>query len=173
MFSDYPTLDALRPVGSDTCAVTGDRVDFLISHADGDRAWAEWVTWQLTEAGYAVELDVWDWSADQNFVTAISDALDRCARAVALFSAAYFDRSRYTAMEWSAAALRALGMTEGRLVPLRVENIPPEAMPASTQALGETAARAMNAGRRGITRPHMALSGSGTDVLPWTAADGM
>ena len=127
-FSYYPALAMLRPAGeSDTGGVAGDRVDFFISHADSDRAWAEWVAWQLTEAGYAVELDVWDWPAGQNFVTAISDALDRYARVVALFSAAYVDRSRYNTIEWSAAALRAPGMTEGRLVTRHELAVPPEA----------------------------------------------
>ena len=32
----------------------------------------------------------------QNFVLAMSDALARCDRVVALFSAAYFERARYT-----------------------------------------------------------------------------
>jgi hypothetical protein len=41
--------------------VGGERTDFFISHAGADRAWAEWVAWQLTDAGYTVELDVWDW----------------------------------------------------------------------------------------------------------------
>jgi hypothetical protein len=35
----------------------------------------------------------------------MSDALDRCGRVVALFSAAYFDRSRYTTEEWAAAVV--------------------------------------------------------------------
>ena len=65
------------------------------------------MAWQLTEAGYSVELDVWDWAVGRNFVTAISDALDRCERVVALFSAAYFQRARYTTEEWSAAVLYA------------------------------------------------------------------
>ena len=55
--------------------------------------------------GTRVELDVWDWAAGRNFVTAMSDALERCDRVVALFSAAYFDRSRYTTEEWSAAVV--------------------------------------------------------------------
>ena len=42
--------------------VEGDRLDFFVSHAGADRAWAEWVAWQLTDAGYTVELDVWDWA---------------------------------------------------------------------------------------------------------------
>ena len=92
----------------------GGKVDFFVSHAGADRAWAEWVAWQLTEAGYTVELDVWDWAAGRNFMIAISDALDRCDRVVALFSAAYFDRSRYTTEEWTAAlrcTCRAPGST--------------------------------------------------------------
>jgi hypothetical protein len=117
-------------VDRDTGGVVGVRVDFFISHAGADRAWAEWVAWQLTEAGYTVELDVWNWAAGQNFVTAMSDALDRCDRVLALFSSAYFDRSRYTTEEWAAAVVPAPGAREGRLVPVRVEDVPAEQMPA-------------------------------------------
>ena len=53
----------------------GDRVDFFVSHAGRDGAWAEWVAWQLTDAGYSVELDVWDWATGQNFVTAVVSIL--------------------------------------------------------------------------------------------------
>src|SRR5215469_6725264 len=115
--------------------MVGDRVDFFVSHAGADRAWAEWVAWQLEQAGYTVELDVWDWAAGQNFMMAISDALDRCDRVVALFSAAYFDRTRYTREEWSAAALHAPGTGEGRLVPVRVEEVSAAEMPAVLRPL--------------------------------------
>jgi TIR domain len=64
-----------------------DRVDFFVSHAGSDQAWAEWVAWQLKEAGYTVELDAWDWAAGRNFVTAMSDALDRCDRVLEVGSA--------------------------------------------------------------------------------------
>jgi hypothetical protein len=60
-------------------------------------------------------------------VTAMNDALDRADRVVALFSEAYFERSRYTTEEWS-AALR-------RLVPVRVEDTPPERIPAVLRPL--------------------------------------
>jgi hypothetical protein len=113
----------------------GDRVDFFVSHAGSDRAWAEWVAWQLTEAGYSVELDVWDWATGQNFVTAISDALDRCDRIVALFSAAYFDRSRYTTNEWASSLLHVPGADDDRLVPVRVEEVPATQMPAVLRPL--------------------------------------
>jgi TIR domain/Tetratricopeptide repeat/NB-ARC domain len=121
---------ACQRAGRDTGGVVGDRADFFVSHAGADRAWAEWVAWQLTDAGYTVVLDVWDWAAGQNFMTAISDALDRCDRVVALFSAAYFDRSRYTREEWAAAALHVPGTGEGRLVPVRVEEVPADQVPA-------------------------------------------
>jgi tetratricopeptide (TPR) repeat protein len=115
--------------------MVGDRVDFFVSHAGADRAWAEWVAWQLEQAGYTVELDVWDWPAGQNFVTAMSDALDRCERVVALFSAAYFERERYTTEEWTAAALHVPGTGEGRLVPVRVEDVPAAQMPGVLRPL--------------------------------------
>jgi hypothetical protein len=115
--------------------MTEDRFDFFISHAGADRAWAEWVAWQLTEAGYTVELAVWDWAAGRNFVTAISDALDRCDRVVALFSAAYFDRSRYTTEEWSASVAHVPGVKQGRLVPVRVEEVAAERVPAVLRPL--------------------------------------
>jgi len=113
----------------------GELVDFFVSHAGADRAWAEWVAWQLTDAGYTVELDVWDWAAGRNFITAMSDALERCDRVVALFSAAYFDRSRYTTEEWAAAALHVPEMDQGRLVPVRVEEVPAAEVPALLRPL--------------------------------------
>ncbi|SNX88591.1 TIR domain-containing protein [Streptomyces sp. TLI_55] len=41
---------------------TSDQVWF-ISHAGADQAWAEWIAWQLLDAGLEVELDCWDWGA--------------------------------------------------------------------------------------------------------------
>ena len=93
------------------------------------------MAWQLTDAKYTVELDVWDWVAGRNFVTAMSDALDRCERVVALFSAAYFGRDRYTTEEWSASVLHVPGVAEGKPVPVRVENVLVKAMPAVLQPL--------------------------------------
>ncbi len=107
----------------------GVQIDFFISHAGADQAWAEWVAWQLRDAGYSVELDVWDWAAGRNFVTAMNDALARADRVVALFSAAYFDPSRYTAEEWSAAMVHVPGADQERLVPVRVEEVPADQVP--------------------------------------------
>jgi hypothetical protein len=101
-----------------------ERRDFLISHAGRDRAWAEWVAWQLTEAGFEVELDYWHWAAGDNFVAKMRDALDRADRVLALFSAAYFEPARYTNDEWSAALVKDESARH-RLLPVRIEDVTP------------------------------------------------
>jgi hypothetical protein len=45
--------------------VSGRGVDFFVSHAGRDTGWAEWLAWQLQQAGYTVELDVWDWTVSR------------------------------------------------------------------------------------------------------------
>ena len=124
-------MDMQRGVSAEILVGVGgdDRTDFFISHVGADRAWAEWVAWELTEAGYTVELDVWDWAAGRNFVIAMSEALGRCDRVVALFSTAYFDRSRYTTEEWAASLVHLPGVQENRLVPVRVEDVPDGQVP--------------------------------------------
>jgi tetratricopeptide (TPR) repeat protein len=106
--------------------VSAGRVDFFISHAGADRAWAEWVASQLADAGYSVELDVRDWIAGQNFITKISETLGRADRVVALWSAEYFSPARYTTHEWSAVLADG---REGRLVPIRIEDVPADQVP--------------------------------------------
>jgi hypothetical protein len=96
------------------------RVDFFISHASPDAEWAEWVGAQLVEAGYTVELDVWDWSAGTNFVLAMERALDRAQRMVAVLSPAYFERT-WTRVEQHAAFVDHAQTGDGYLVPVVVE----------------------------------------------------
>ena len=82
------------------------------------------MAWHLADAGYTVELDVWDWAAGGNFVLAMSDALARCDRVLALSSPAYFERPRYTTEEWTTALVHVPGTGQGRLVPVRVDTMP-------------------------------------------------
>jgi TIR domain len=123
----------------------------LVSYASADRAWAEWVAWHLVEAGYTVELDVRDWAPGRNFVTAMSDALDRAARVVALFSVAYFDRSRYTTEEWAAAVVHGPGGDQGRLIPVRPPRAtcPPTCAPWGKRRMARDAVPALQPGLDG------------------------
>jgi hypothetical protein len=101
-------------------------VDVFVSYAGPDRPWAEWVAWQLLEAGYSVELDIWDWSAGDNAVLAMNDALGRAARVLVVYSAAYFDRARFSTDEWSAVmAHRPDRSGRRRFIPVRVAEVQP------------------------------------------------
>ncbi|MEU5324591.1 FxSxx-COOH system tetratricopeptide repeat protein [Streptomyces sp. NPDC021056] len=95
---------------------TSDQVWF-ISHAGADRAWAEWIAWQLLDAGYQVELDYWDWAAGDNFVLKMNSALER-GRMLALFSPAYFELERFITPEWTAVLAR-----KEKIVPVRVAEV--------------------------------------------------
>jgi hypothetical protein len=141
-----------------TCATEGTRRDFFISHAGRDRAWAEWVAWHLSDAGYNVELDCWEWGPGDNFVLKMSEALDSADRVLALLSPAYFEPSRYTADEWSAALIKD---EEGRhrLLPVRVAlcDVPRLLQPLLWSDLfgiaEDEALRRLLAAARGPTRP--------------------
>jgi TIR domain len=109
---------------NDTEPTDAGRVDLFVSHAGRDRAWAEWVAWELQQAGYRVELDYWDWEVGENFVAKMRDALERAGRMVALFSEAYFEAERYTTVEWT-ALLTDRDAARPRLLPFRIENVKP------------------------------------------------
>ncbi|MFG2868134.1 FxSxx-COOH system tetratricopeptide repeat protein [Streptomyces sp. NPDC048338] len=88
----------------------------FVSYAGADRAWAEWVAWQLREAGHRVELDVWDWRTGDNFVQRMDQALRRATAVVALFSNNYFDPERWTHEEWTSVVAG-----RRRFIPLTIE----------------------------------------------------
>ena len=111
------------------------RKDFLVSHAGSDRAWAEWVAWQLTEAGYLVELDVWGWAAGQDFITKISDALDHCDRVLALWSAEYFNPARYPAGVDGLAVINPLRLALAEMIIVANDPGDPVSWPGWAQLL--------------------------------------
>ncbi|CAB77406.1 MULTISPECIES: FxSxx-COOH system tetratricopeptide repeat protein [Streptomyces] len=97
----------------------------FLSYAGPDQAWAEWVGWQLQQAGHQVELDRWHWRTGDDFVQKMNLALGKADAVVALFSRHYFEPKRWTREEWSAAvALR------GRLVPVAIELLNDDDIPA-------------------------------------------
>jgi hypothetical protein len=92
---------------------------WFVSHAGADRAWAEWIAWQLLDAGLEVELDCWDWGAGDSFIAKMNAALER-GRMLALYSPAYFDPERFTTLEWEAM----LAMRE-KITPVRIAKATP------------------------------------------------
>ncbi len=116
--------------GAGALAAAGGRagqVDFFVSHAGPDTAWAEWIATTVEAAGYSVELDVWDWTAGTSFVAAMERALSRADRLLALASPDYFSRT-WTAVEWEAAFVRQ-SEDAGFLVPVLIRPCGPEEYP--------------------------------------------
>ncbi|MEV4536962.1 FxSxx-COOH system tetratricopeptide repeat protein [Asanoa sp. NPDC049518] len=99
-------------------------VDVFVSYAGPDRPWAEWAAWQLQDAGYSVELDVWHWRAGDNVTLRMNDALERAGRILMLWSPAYFDPNRFTADEWT-ALLAERPEERPPLIPLRITEVSP------------------------------------------------
>jgi tetratricopeptide (TPR) repeat protein len=97
---------------------------FFISYTSADRVWAEWIAWQLEEAGYQVKIQAWDFSPGGNFVVEMQKATVECERTIAVFSPNYF-LSEFAEVEWAAAfRLDPTGKNE-KLVPVRIEPCQP------------------------------------------------
>ena len=145
------------------------RLDFFLSHAGTDEDWATWIAQQLVNAGYAVELDVWNWSAGIDVIDATRRALDRASRVLAVWTPDYFGR-RWADMEHRVSF--AVAQTQpGWLLPVMVRFCPEEVIPrlyrtlirVDLVGLGETEARArLLAAVAGPTRP--------TATLPYPGA---
>ncbi len=54
--------------------------DFFISDNKSDRQWAEWIGWQLEEAGYAIAIQAWDIRAGMNFAAEMKQSAAECRR---------------------------------------------------------------------------------------------
>jgi len=97
-----------------------DQRDFFISHAAADKLWADWIGQQLDDGGYSVELDIWNWSPGDDFVSAMENALRRACRVIAVYTSSYFARPFAQAEHRSAFASTVAGH-RGRIVPVLVE----------------------------------------------------
>ncbi|MGZ3610292.1 MAG: toll/interleukin-1 receptor domain-containing protein, partial [Ktedonobacteraceae bacterium] len=69
--------------------------DFFISYNKADQRWAEWIAWQLEEAGYQTLLQAWDFLAGGNFVLDMNTAARKATRTIAVLSPDYLD-SKFT-----------------------------------------------------------------------------
>jgi hypothetical protein len=93
--------------------------DFFVSYNKADRPWAEWIAWQLEEAGYSVIIQAWDFRPGSNFVLNMQRALEEAARVVAVLSPDYL-AARFTQPEWAAAFVADPTGAQQTLLPVRV-----------------------------------------------------
>jgi hypothetical protein len=106
------------------------RCDFFISYTGVDTAWAEWIAWQLKQAGSSVVLQAWDMVPGRDFVHEMQKATTTAKRTIAVLSPAYFT-SQFGEAEWRVAFASDPDGEKGRLVPVRVADFAPEGLLAT------------------------------------------
>jgi TIR domain-containing protein len=60
--------------------------DFFISLSGKDKAWGDWIAWQLKDAGFEVIYQHWHFQAGQNFLLHMEDAGRKAARMLVVLS---------------------------------------------------------------------------------------
>lgn len=130
------------PLGS-----TEAKKDFFVSYTGADQAWAEWIAWELEDAGYSVQLQAWDFHAGENFVDNMQKALETTERTIAVLSASYFE-SEFCKQEWTAARAKEGKEGHERLLPIRTANIDPPGLFAPIAYVDLFDARETEARRR-------------------------
>jgi tetratricopeptide (TPR) repeat protein len=98
------------------------RKDFFISYNQADKAWAEWIAWELENAGYTIIIPAWDFRPGGNFVLEMQKAAASATRTIAVLSPDYLT-SQFTQPEWAAAFAQDPTGANGILVPVRVSRI--------------------------------------------------
>jgi hypothetical protein len=133
--------------------------DFFISYNSADRQWAEWIAWELEEAGYSTLLQVWDFRPGSSFTELMERAIAETERTIAVLSPDYL-ASSFSAPEWAGAFTRDPTGKMGLLIPVRVRDTEPMGLLASIVyidlvGLNEESARAaLTAGiQRSRARP--------------------
>ena len=95
--------------------------DFFISYTSADSRWAEWIAWQLEEAGYSVILQAWDFRPGANFISEMERAISNVKRTITVLSPQYLN-ALYTEPEWAAAFKRDPKGEQGILIPVRIQD---------------------------------------------------
>jgi hypothetical protein len=102
----------------------GQATDFFVSYTGADRAWAEWIAWQLEAEGYKVVVQAWDFGPGRDWVHEMQQATATAERVVAVLSPAYFE-SRHGEAEWRVFYAEDPSGEQGRLLPVRVGPVAP------------------------------------------------
>ena len=92
---------------------SGPWVGFFVSYTQADQAGAEWIAWELEEAGHRVR--AWDFVPGGNWIQGMQQGVTRAGRTIAVPSPAYV-ASEYVAAGWPLAE-RALAITEAAYGP--------------------------------------------------------
>ncbi|MFE9746537.1 FxSxx-COOH system tetratricopeptide repeat protein [Saccharothrix saharensis] len=119
--------------------------DFFVSYTSADRAWAEWIAWELEHDGHRVLVQAWDFVPGADWVARMHEAVQGAERTIAVLSSAYLS-SAYGRAEWQAAWRDDPLGDRRKLLVLRVEDCARPGLLGSVTSedlfgLGEAAAR--------------------------------
>ena len=101
-----------------------EKRDFFVSYNSKDLQWAEWIAWELEEAGYSVFIQAWDFLPGGNFVLDMQQATSQSKRTIAVLSENYLN-AQFTQSEWAAAFAQDPTGRRGMLLPVRVGKCEP------------------------------------------------
>ena len=133
--AEEPTAQPMVPVQPQERAARSTaggetvRVDFFISYVVADRAWAEWIAWQLEQTGYVSAVQAWGPDQPGGWIQTVRQAVATAVRTIVVLSAAYVNLALGPDREadWRLAFRDDPTAERGLLVPVRVGDVrPPE-----------------------------------------------
>ncbi len=93
--------------------------NFFIFYNKADRSWAEWIAWQLEEAGYSTVLPAWDFRLGSNIDIEMQKATAKAERIIAVLSPDYLN-ARSPESKWTTTIRRSMLGKQGILLPVYV-----------------------------------------------------
>ncbi|GAA3449696.1 FxSxx-COOH system tetratricopeptide repeat protein [Dactylosporangium matsuzakiense] len=93
--------------------------DFFVSYTQADRAWAEWIAWELEEDHHRVLVQAWDFVPGSNWMQGMQNGITRAERTIAVLSDAYL-QSVFGGVEWQGAVLADPTGAARKLLTVRV-----------------------------------------------------
>jgi tetratricopeptide (TPR) repeat protein len=101
-----------------------EAADFFVSYTSADRAWAEWIAWQLEAEGYQVVVQAWDFTPSHDWAHEMQHATATAKRVVVVLSPAYLE-SAHGEAEWRIFYADDPTGERGLLLVVRVEQVKP------------------------------------------------
>jgi hypothetical protein len=105
----------------------GQAADFFVSYTSADRAWAEWIAWQLEADGYRVRIQAWDFTPGRSWTHEMQQVTTSAERVVVVLSAAYLE-SEHGEAEWQVFQAKDPLGKRGLLLPVRVGDVEPSGL---------------------------------------------
>ena len=102
-----------------------EQIDFFVSYTSADRAWAEWIAWQLEDIGCSTAIQAWDSLPGRDLVVWMDHAIRRARHVLIVLSPDYEQAASFTIPEWTAAISRDPTGEHAVLFPVRVADFPP------------------------------------------------